>query len=142
MARLGFRIDEIEGGALSVTPMIDGVCLDERVEAFELTHGYTDPAGGYGGLVPAHYAFGDLSRYFLGQDGRGETWVLGCACGEVGCWPLECRIVAGSETVTWDRFRQPHRSARSYAELGPFVFERADYELAVAKVAERVAADC
>jgi hypothetical protein len=30
--------------------------------------------------------------------------LLGCDCGEVGCWPLEARIIADAETVIWTGF--------------------------------------
>jgi hypothetical protein len=33
--------------------------------------------------------------------------LLACGCGEVGCWPLEARIITGAGTVTWTGFAQP-----------------------------------
>ncbi|VTR76625.1 hypothetical protein [Cellulomonas hominis] len=78
------------------------------------------PAGEYAGLVPA------------------RLWLLGCDCGEVGCWPLEADVVLTDHQVTWSGFAQPHRPAWSYAGVGPFVFDRRQYEDAVATSAALV----
>jgi hypothetical protein len=85
------------------TPVVDGRPLTELVTEFESRQGHS-PAGDYAGLVPDHFRFGNLARYFLGQeDGQwpkpGYARLLGCDCGEVGCWPLEARIIADPETV-------------------------------------------
>ena len=49
----------------------------------------------------------------------------------MGCWPLEAAIVVSDGVVTWTDFRQPHRQDRDYRALGPFVFDRPQYEEAV-----------
>lgn len=118
-----------------LVPEINGVTLVDLITAFELSHD-CQPAGGYGGLVPDHFNFGDLSAYLLGQDNdqwprRGRLWLLGCDCGEVGCWPLEAKVELTADLVLWDEFSQPHRRGRDYAEFGPWVFEREQYERAV-----------
>lgn len=92
--------------------------------------------GGYGGLVPEHFRFGDLSLYFLGSDAsqwpkKGEASLLGCECGEVGCWPLNAGITVNGATVTWSRFQQPYRPDWDYSAFGPFEFDRQQYENAV-----------
>lgn len=73
----------------SITPCIDGEPLSELVKAFERAQSECDPAGGYGGLVPAS-DFGPLDRSFLGQtptvgEKPGEIDVLGCQCGVASC---------------------------------------------------------
>ena len=128
-----FRVGTAEVRA--VVPEVNGVALPEAVSAFEAGRGYT-PAGGYGGLIPDHFDFGDLSAYLLGRGnrqwpGRGRLWLLGCECGEVGCWPLEARVDAGTDLVVWTDFRQPHRPDRDYTGFGPFVFDREQYDQAV-----------
>jgi hypothetical protein len=90
---LSIRVTSGPTGPLMLTPVVDGRPLTELVAEFESRQGYS-PAGDYAGLVPDHFRFGDLPRYFLGQgDGQwpkpGYAWLLGCDCGEVGCWPLE-----------------------------------------------------
>src|SRR5262245_9817806 len=120
-----------EKDAAIVTPCIDGVLLTTLTEQFERGHGMTDPAGGYGGLIPAFFDHGpSLGQYFLG-DFEVRIYVLSCDCGEVGCWPLTCIVDAGDSKITWHSFMQPHRPARDYSSFGPFVFERWQFEEAL-----------
>ncbi len=77
-------------------PYVDAASLIDLVNQYEEDRGYA-PAGGYAGLIPAHFNFGDLTRYYLGRGDRqwpepGQAWLLACDCGEVGCWPLQARI--------------------------------------------------
>jgi hypothetical protein len=129
---LSFVIGTIASGAISLTPSVDGVSLIELVRRFETTAGF-EPAGGYGGLIPDYFKYPPFDEYFLGKSWTpdGPIWLLGCDCGEVGCWPLEASIDADARTVTWKGFRQPYRSGWDYSGFGPFVFERAAYEAAL-----------
>lgn len=102
----------------SLVPVVDGVPLTELVAAYEASREF-DVVGGYGGIVPDFFNFGDLSLHYLGVaerqwPGQGMVWLLGCDCGEVGCWPLEARVNVTSGTVVWSAFRQPHRPDRDY----------------------------
>jgi hypothetical protein len=82
--------------------------------------------------------------YFLGEidDGywkqTGGVYVLGCECGEVGCWPLQCCIRSEGDVVIWDSFQQPHRAARDYSAFGPFVFDGQQYRAAVRDLVDNV----
>ncbi len=127
-----------EGGATIITPCVDGVMLTTLVEQFECSHGLTDPAGGYGGLIPELFRYGPLDQYFLGKSEipyfagtPGRIFLLGCDCGEVGCWPLVCRLTTGDSEITWHNFEQPYRPARDYSSFGPFVFELKQYKEAL-----------
>jgi hypothetical protein len=85
-------------------------------------------AGAYGGLPP--YVVGSVHHY-LGRPratwfGDGDTVLLGCDCGEWGCWPLTAEVVVMHDTVRWSRFRTGHRDW-DLSELGPFEFVRDDY---------------
>jgi hypothetical protein len=62
---------------------------------------------------------------------RGKTRVLGCTCGVADCWFITVRICLDERTVTWSDFTQFHRRSWVYP-LGPYVFERAAYEAALA----------
>jgi len=135
---LSFAIEENEG-AVELVPKVDGESLVRLVGAFEAAHGLS-PSGGYAGLIPAHFNFGDLRSYYLGLSdrqwpGTGRMWLLGCDCGEVGCWPLEVEATEQDGTVTWANFRQPHRPAWDYSAFGPFVFDADQYRRAVAEAA-------
>lgn len=132
---VGFTVSREGAEPPQICISINGAELAELVRSFEDERGYR-PAGGYAGLIPAHFNFGDLVAYFLGEDNGqwprpGVVWLLGCDCGEVGCWPFEATISATSEHVTWARFRQPFRTTRDYSSLGPFEFGRAQYEAAL-----------
>jgi hypothetical protein len=127
--------DRADLRTLEVVPAIDGVLLTDLVGTYELGLAM-DPAGhAYGGLVPALYRFGAMDRHYRG--GSTEAFgpaipVLGCECGEWGCWPLLARISVCPDGVTWDEFAQPRRPVRDYSGLGPFHFTRDQYEDALA----------
>ena len=123
-----------------VVPVVDNIELTARAHDFERAHDM-EPPGSYGGLIPGWFKFGPatvhyfaLESAFVDEDGR--IPLLGCECGEWGCWPLLARVVADEKTVTWTDFRQPHRKERDYFGFGPFTFGRVEYERALAELAE------
>lgn len=124
---------------LSIVPVIDGTSLVDLVKGYETARGWS-PAGGYAGLLPDILDCRDLTEYFAGKSWRDDTriWVLGCDCGEPGCWPLETQIDITGSTVTWSRFKQPYRPARDYSELGPFIFGKTAYHAAVESAATQI----
>jgi hypothetical protein len=99
----------------------------------------------YGGLIPAYYLFGAASAHYLGRavmvSEDEKVPVLGCECGEWGCWPLLTRVVVDGDAVIWTDFEQPHRRDRDYSGFGPFIFDRRAYEEAVADIAQIWAAE-
>jgi hypothetical protein len=136
-ARVSFIIQPFED-TLAVTPVVDGIPLSEMIAAFEREQHF-EPAGGYGGLIPEWFKYGPLERYFLGDFDKDSyfapmdrVYLLGCHCGEVGCWPLMARIRANDESVTWDSFQQPHRKERDYTGFGSLVFDVEQYRETVA----------
>jgi hypothetical protein len=135
------------GGGLRI--LVNGCDLADLARDVELPFARREDAesiaGAYSGLPPNR----DIcppSKHFLGQPSTvlyrygDKVQVLGCECGEPGCWPLICRIEVGQTRVRWTDFEQPHRSGDgsrpswSYDALGPFEFDRRQYELAVAKL--------
>lgn len=143
MDQISFVVSEVENDEpLAVAPVINGLPLADRVSAFEFAKGF-EPAGGYAGIVPANFDFGPLDAYFGGEASgffaeRDWIWVLGCTCGEVGCWPLRCCVKKANTTILWDTFGQPHRPQRDYSEFGPFTFEVLQYRAAVRELADRL----
>ncbi len=90
---------------------------------------------------------GEPVRHFLGDPApefadpsTGTTPVLGCSCGIWGCWPLLTIITTTPDTVTWSSFRQPFRKEWGELPMGPYTFDRAAYEAALADPA-RLAED-
>jgi hypothetical protein len=136
-----FEVGDFEGRAgVLLDPVVDGVRLSDLVTAHEAAAGF-DVVGGYGGLVLDQFRFGDLDRYLVGDGswpGPGTASLLGCECGEVGCWSLDARVTVADGLVVWDRFRQPHRPQRDYADFGPFVFDERAYRAAVDEAAAAV----
>ncbi|WP_233604480.1 hypothetical protein [Micromonospora sp. HM5-17] len=122
--------------ARELLPYVDTVSLVDLVSAFERAAGYDVP-GQYAGIVLDYFNFGDLTSYLTGRPDsgywarKGAIALLGCDCGEVGCWPLEAQVITAGDVVTWRGFAQPHRPERDYGDFGPFVFRRNQYERAV-----------
>jgi hypothetical protein len=62
--------------------------------------------------------------------------LLGCHCGIPDCWPLTARVSLTENIVCWSHFQNWHRVKGCFSEwdhtaLGPFVFDRQQYETAV-----------
>ena len=133
-----------KAGALTLIPVLNGTPLTELVSQFEREHSF-DLIGGYGGLIPSWFAYGPLNRYFMAEasggywDDLSGYYILGCDCGEVGCWPLVAGITKVGATVVWDAFRQPHRPDRDYSGFGPFTFDAPQYESAVSEISAQFA---
>lgn len=130
---LALRIQERpEEGGQEVRVLIDGRDLVEIIRNVEARwaeqDGQPQLAGAYSGLWP------ELWVRLPEQYGDERAAVLGCECGEPGCWPLRVRISISETTVTWDAFSQPCRPAWRYDGVGPFVFSRSDYDAAIAQL--------
>lgn len=139
MSTLAFIVSPREdlNGAIEVIPTIDGVALTDLIHAFELRAGLETRAESYSGLIPKHFDFGPLDLHYLGTSPKRldpKTVLLGCACGEWGCWPLLARITATTDNVTWTELEQPHRKARDYSAFGPFTFSRGAYQHALCEL--------
>ena len=133
-------------GTAEITISINGTSLIELARTVEQPwadrEGKPDLAGSYAGLGP--WAFGGTSAHFLDRPravwfGDGDTVLLGCDCGEWGCWPLTADISTGDTTVVWTHFRQGHRDW-DLSALGPFTFERTAYELALRQLDDDLSA--
>jgi hypothetical protein len=120
-------------------PEIDKVPLTDLIHQFEQRMGMETRPVSYGGLIPRYFKFGPVRDHFFATD-KAVNWeeeprrkvaLLGCQCGEVGCWPLICQITSDQDTVTWSEFAQLHRPNRDYQDFGPFHFRRGQYEQVV-----------
>ena len=122
----------------TVIPHINGRSLIDLAREVETPsaaqEGKPELAGSYDGLM-ADERIAWPSAHFLGEPvlswfGDGDTVLLGCECGEWGCWPLTTQVTADDELILWSRFRQGHRNW-DYSRLGPFLFSREQYERAL-----------
>lgn len=110
------------------------------MSGYEPAAGFDVP-GAYAGLVLDHFNFGDLIAYLTGQPdsaysaARGVIALLGCDCGEVGCWPLESQVLVENDFVTWRGFAQPFRPRRDCGNFDPFTFRKNQYESAACEAA-------
>jgi hypothetical protein len=121
----------------SIVPIVNDVLLTNLIEEFERERRY-EPVGGYAGIVPTQFNFGPLDQYYLGSNSPlpdGRCYVLGCECGELGCWPLEVLIRTNRQEIVWEGFRQPFRPERDYSTFGPFRFDLDQYRLTVTDLA-------
>ena len=108
-------------------------------------------AGKYRPLAEPHFQAGrnrlkdhllGAARSSLSAGPADKTVMLVCAdCGEPACWPLMARIEVEEKTVTWTDFEQPKRPEWDLSGLGPFEFDRKQYEGALADAATSLTAD-
>lgn len=136
-----FRLEREELGAGTfpvINLVVNGARLQEIVRRVELpfakAEGKPDLAGRYAGL--AVRGPGLPARHFLGKPvetwfGDGDTILLGCVCGDPGCWPLTARVEVSDSTVVWSGFRTGHR-AWDISSIGAFTFDRHTYDAALA----------
>jgi hypothetical protein len=118
-----------DGSVFVVVPVVDGHRLTDLIHSLERQAGMEDRDTSYAGLIPAFFRFGTATEHYRSTHQR--IPLLGCECGEWGCWPLMAQIRADDERVVWTEFEQPHRSTRDYTAFGPFSFERSAYDEAL-----------
>ena len=114
--------------------VINGRDLVDLVAAFEKPFaeslaGKYEPLPAKELVAPSRHLLGEPDRLY--QFAEGRVALLGCECGESGCWPFVARIEVAEDRVTWRDFAQPHRPQWSYQSFGPFVFDRSAYEAAL-----------
>ncbi|WP_155297633.1 hypothetical protein [Deinococcus kurensis] len=138
---LDLRWDSWDGEEDTVLVLVNGTPLVDLVRRWEnvaaQATGERSLAGSYAGL-PARFA-AEIQTAWVGGSG-GRVTLLGCECGEPGCWPLLARIETDGREVRWLDFQQPYRAVGSakgwsYEGFGPFVFGRAAYVRAVRSLA-------
>ena len=136
----GGRSDELPD-TVEVVPVVDATRLTDLIHNFERETRMERRAVSYGGLIPAFFKFGPARVHFTASQGAfvrppGKVPLLGCSCGEWGCWPLLARVTTTAVEVRWSDFEQPFRRDRDYSAFGPFVFDRQDYDRALATLSK------
>ena len=113
MRLIHFKIEasqEEEHKALNI--YIDNENIIEHIKRYEKQF---EPqiAGGYEGLNINFLQ--NIDEHLLGELNEndlfnydGKTQILGCNCGEPGCWPLLVKIMVNDEIIVWSEFTQPH----------------------------------
>lgn len=143
MDRIAFDVSQAESSSMARTfaIFVNGERLESLARVVELpfavAEGHPDLAGDYEPLT-----LFDISsdvNHFLGQPVAtwfedGDAVLMGCPCGEWGCWPLTVKIEVNDTTIRWRRFRNGHRDW-DLSKLGPFTFDRVTYEAALGVLA-------
>ena len=124
---------------------IDGLTLEHWVKPFEAARAHDtwhpNAPPRYVSLLasevpqPAHWLLG--VAYAARGGAHPRVRLLDCPCRAVGCHPLFARLEVLHHRVHWYGFHNPHLvlgrdgTFHRYAGLGPFVFEREQYERAL-----------
>jgi hypothetical protein len=134
---IGKREDPSDGLVDAVNIFVNDRNLVDILREVELPfraqEGKPRLADKYVGLPPEHVflpsprLLGEPVMYYDYDSSQGKIPILGCGCGDVGCWPFWISIKLRDDVVIWDDFEQPHRRAWRYDEMRPFVFDRAQY---------------
>jgi hypothetical protein len=130
------------GSVETIVPFVNGQSLPDLLRAVERPfaerEGQPSLAGSYAGLDAGAVRW--PTRHYLGAPvlrlARTSTVVLGCTCGDWGCWPFAVEVSVDGSTVTWTGYRHGFRDS-DYRALRPFTFPRAEYEHAVMATAAR-----
>jgi hypothetical protein len=121
--------------------LVNGRRLEALAREVELpfakAEGSPDLAGDYSPLAltdirsdPSHFLGTPVATWFQESD----TVLMGCPCGDWGCWPLTAKVEVVDGGVRWHTFRNGHRDW-DLSALGPFDFDRAQYEAALTALA-------
>jgi hypothetical protein len=116
---------------ITVVPLIDGASLIALVAKIELHfgHGHSEPLGEYQGHI-----VDDLARARANYAAPRTTVLLCADCNDPACWSLQTVIDRDDTIVRWSQFSNPLRPDLDYTALGPFEFDREQYETAIAEI--------
>lgn len=138
LSEIRFTVEPWAPSGILLTPVIDGRSFVELVTEYEEAQKWDD-AGVHEGLVLARRDFEVLPEYLL--HGRSllrnlshkDTVLLGCTCGNIDDGPFYGQVQLSDDLVTWLGFENPMAQglAWDYSGLGPFNFDRGQYEQAV-----------
>lgn len=68
---------------------------------------------------------------------RDNVVVLACSCGSIGCGAVYVKIDVAEDTVTWRELSTLRLDGDPERPLGPFTFDRSQYEAAIEAVTIR-----
>src|SRR5690348_7429893 len=125
MDRIEFVVAWMELG-LGREECAEPVINDERLHDLVMRAG--DSKLGYAGLPPI-LLHRELAALAPGAE------VLRCSCGELGCSWVRVTVESRPDEVVWHTVRASHGRAEGHAALGPYRFDRAQYERALAAIA-------
>jgi hypothetical protein len=115
--------------------------LIDILKDYEKQFGENNP-GKYDGICIYYFDDIDIIKHFMGEADKknilnytGKTQILGCTCGEPGCWPFLIKINISGNVIIWNEYEQPFRSKKrcgekywNYSNLKALKFNRVEYE--------------
>ena len=130
---------------LVVLPYVDGVALATLFGQYDRARrGYPFGVdeGPYGGLSWSRNLLsllrGDSARNAWGDQDQGRCDLLSClGCLEVSCGGIRVRITMRDDVVVWDDFVHTYDRDVRFGWVGPFTFDRAQYEAALDELARQ-----
>jgi hypothetical protein len=138
LSEIRFSIGPRAPSGILLTPIIDGRSLVDLVTDYEEAQDW-ELAGIHDGLVLDEWQLEDFLEYLLhckpNSPHDAGIAVLGCTCGVNECLPFLAKVRITDDQVWWEGFRNPLAAGLSwdYSDFGPFVFDRAQFEVAVQK---------
>lgn len=152
MDTINFKVEHSDEHNIQILNIfVNNENLVDLIKEFEMQH---DPsiAGRYEGL--SIYSIYNLKEHFTGRlnendvfNYQGKTQIIGCNCGEPGCWPLLVKIIEEDEKIIWSEFEQPYRAKESaggywnYSNFKSFEFIKNQYEEQLQIVCEKLMED-
>jgi len=138
LSDIRFSVGPCAQSGVLFTPIIDGSSLVDLVTDYEEGRGW-ELAGIHDGLVLEESQLEDLPEHLLhgkpSPPHDAGIAVLGCTCGVNECLPFLAEIRITDDQVLWGGFQNPLAAGLSwdYSDFGPFVFDKAQYEVALQK---------
>jgi hypothetical protein len=123
-----------------IAPFEYGIALTDGVEAVVDGVSVVDFFRGADGLRTSYASLREIEahlRSWAPSEEEHGIRLLGCVCGDSDCNYVLARLVADADTVVWTGFwasspPSDRPEGREYPEIGPFRFDRRDYEAALA----------
>ncbi|HXY26839.1 MAG TPA: hypothetical protein VEH82_00990 [Acidimicrobiales bacterium] len=124
-----------------LTPILDGRSLIDLLTDYQEARG-SELAAIHDALVLDESQLEDIPEHLLhgtrSSPHDAGTAALGCTCGVNDCIPFLAEVRITDDQVSLGGFRNPLAAGLSwdYSDLGPFVFDRAQYEVALQKATD------
>ncbi|WP_307760990.1 hypothetical protein [uncultured Phascolarctobacterium sp.] len=142
MNTLSFRLDRFEFGADSKPSFVTRIFIDGK-DFLDMIVDYEkeflaigNEKGAEGGFVPIYISelYNNLTKHCYNPVFDWEANIFGCVCGVTECEPFTIRVDEGRRVVVWYDFSRAFRGDWTYRNLGPYVFEKEQYDDAIARL--------
>jgi hypothetical protein len=138
LSEIRFSVGPWARSGVLLTPIVEGRSFVDLVTDYEEARDW-ELAGIHDGLVLDEPELVELPEHLLHGKPTSPHYagiaVLGCTCGVNECLPFLADIRTTDDEVVWEGFQYPLATGLpwDYADFGPFVFDRAQYDMALEK---------